>query len=199
MSSMPEQIMEFAEASPEGFPLRPKDFLHLGSRPAVHQAFSRLARKDRLRRIFQGVYMRTVETRFGRRGPSVDKAIPELSELWGEVIVPSGGAAANLLGLTDQVPMRRIYLTSGPDRRLVFGARKVDLRHAPNWQLVAPYRPSGTLVRALTFLSREEVEDALGLVASKLSDVDIAELLAVREILPVWIAEPLNVLESHVQ
>ena len=199
MSSISEQIMEFAEASPEGFPLCPKDFLHLGSRPAVHQAFSRLARQDRLRRIFQGVYMRTVETRFGRRGPSVDKAIPELSELWGEVIVPSGGAAANLLGLTDQIPMRRIYLTSGPDRRLVFGARKVDLRHAPNWQLVAPYRPSGTLVRALTFLSREEVEDALGLVAPKLSDEDIAELLAVREILPVWIAEPLNAFESHVR
>ena len=199
MSSISEQIIEYAETLPEGSPLCPKDFMHLGDRQAVYQAFSRLTRRDRLRRIFQGVYMRTVETRFGRRGPSVDKAIPELSELWGEVIVPSGGAAANLLGLTDQVPMRRIYLTSGPDRRLVFGARKVDLRHAPNWQLVAPYRPSGALVRALTFLSREEVEDALGLVAPKLSDVDIAELLAVREILPAWIAEPLNAFESHVQ
>ena len=199
MSSISEQIIEYAETLPEGSPLCPKDFMHVGDRQAVYQAFSRLTRRDRLRRIFQGVYMRTVETRFGRRGPSVDKAIPELSELWGEVIVPSGGAAANLLGLTDQVPMRRIYLTSGPDRRLVFGARKVDLRHAPNWQLVAPYRLSGALVRALTFLSREEVEDALGLVAPKLSDVDIAELLAVREILPAWIAEPLNAFESHVQ
>lgn len=177
----------------------PKDFLDLGRRPAVHQAFSRLVRQDKLRRIFQGVYVRTIETRFGRRGPSVDKVIPELSELWGEIIVPSGGAAANLLGLTDQVPMRRIYLTSGPDRRLSFGTRKVDLRHAPSWQLVAPYRPSGTLVRALTFLSREETGEALGKILPRFSETDVAELLAARRIFPAWIAEPLNAFESHVQ
>ena len=91
MSSISEQIVEYAETLPEGSPLCPKDFLHLGKRPAVHQAFSRLARQDRLRRIFQGVYMRTIETRFGERGPGIDKAIAALSELWGEIIVPSGG------------------------------------------------------------------------------------------------------------
>ena len=199
MSSISKQIMEFAEASPEGFPLRPKDFLHLGSRPAVHQAFSRLARQDRLRRIFQGVYMRTVETRFGRRGPSVDKAIPELSELWGEVIVPSGGAAANLLGLTDQVPMRRIYLTSGPDRRLVFGVRKVGLRHAPQWQLVAPYRPAGTLIRALTFLHPSESAEAINKIIPKFSEEDIEEVVALRSVLPERIAKPLGAIVNNVR
>lgn len=199
MSSISKQIMKYAETLPEGSLLCPKDFLDLGRRPAVHQAFSRLVRQDKLRRIFQGVYVRTIETRFGRRGPSVDKVIPELSELWGEIIVPSGGAAANLLGLTDQVPMRRIYLTSGPDRRLSFGTRKVDLRHAPSWQLVAPYRPSGTLVRALTFLSREETGEALGKILPRFSETDVAELLAARRIFPAWIAEPLNAFESHVQ
>ena len=83
MTSISEQIMEHAQTLPEGSPLLPKDFLHLGSRLAVYQAFSRLARQDRLRRIFQGVYMRTIETRFGRRGPGIDKAIATLSELWG--------------------------------------------------------------------------------------------------------------------
>ena len=199
MTSISEQIMEHAQTLPEGSPLLPKDFLHLGSRLAVYQAFSRLARQDRLRRIFQGVYMRTIETRFGRRGPGIDKAIATLSELWGEIIVPSGGSAANVLSLTDQVPMRRIYLTSGPSRRLWFGTRRVDLRHAPRWQLVAPNRPAGTLIRALTFLHPDEAEDALGLVVPRLSEMDLTELLAVREILPAWIAEPLSAFESHVQ
>ena len=199
MSSISEQIVEYAETLPEGSPLCPKDFLHLGKRPAVHQAFSRLARQDRLRRIFQGVYMRTIETRFGKRGPGIDKAIAALSELWGEIIVPSGGSAANVLGLTDQVPMRRIYLTSGPDRRLRFGLRNVDLRHSLRWQLVAPYRPVGTLIRALTFLHPSEAEEAINKVTLGFSEEDIEELIALRSVLPEWIAKPLGAIVNNVR
>ena len=62
--------------------------------------------------------MRPVETRFGLCAPSVEKAIASLSTLWGEAIVSCGGAAANALGLTTQHPVRPVYLTSGPSRRL---------------------------------------------------------------------------------
>ena len=53
-------------------------------------------------RVFHGVYMCPIETRFGRRAPGTGQAIAGLSALWGETIVPSGGAAANYLGLTTQ-------------------------------------------------------------------------------------------------
>lgn len=197
MRSLSDRIMEYAEALPEGALICPNALLHLGSRPAVYQALSRLTCKDKLRRVFQGVYIRTIETRFGRRSPGVDKVIPKLSELWGETIVPSGGAAANWLGLTDQVPIRRIYLTSGPDRQLQFATGSVDLRHAPRWQLAAPNQTAGNLVRALTFLSRQETEEVLGRVVPQLSDADLSELLAMRAILPEWIAKPLSAYVSH--
>ena len=82
MRSLSDQIMEYAEALPEGSPLCPNDFLHLGSRPAVYQALSRLTRQDRLMRIFQGVYVKTIETRFGICGPKIGKVIEALSKLW---------------------------------------------------------------------------------------------------------------------
>ena len=196
MTSISDQIMEHAQTLPEGSPLLPKDFLHLGSRLAVYQAFSRLTRWGRLMRIFQGVYVRTIETRFGKCPPDFNKVIAALSELWGETIVPSGGGAANFLGLTDQVPMRLSYLTSGPSRQLQFYT-EVNLRHAPRWQLVAPNRPVGTLIRALTFLHPDEAEDALGKVVPRLSEADMAELVAARAILPEWIAKPLSAFVNH--
>ena len=196
MSSISEQIMKQAEILPEGALLRLKDFLHLGSRPAIHQAFSRLARRDRLMRVCQGVYVRTIETRFGKCPPDFNKVITALSELWGEVIVPSGGGAANFLGLTTQVPMRLSYLTSGPSRQLQFYT-KVSLRHAPRWQLVAPNRPAGALIRALTFLHPDETEEALAKVLPGFSETDIAELMAVRAVLPEWIAQPLGDFVNH--
>lgn len=188
--------MKQAEILPEGALLRPKDFLHLGNRPAVHQAFSRLARRNRLMRICQGVYVRTIETRFGKCPPDFNKVIAALSELWGEVIVPSGGGAANFLGLTTQVPMRLSYLTSGPSRQLQFYT-KVNLRHVPRWQLVAPNRPAGTLIRALTFLHPDETEEALDKVVPTLSKADVAELASARAILPEWIAKPLGAFVNH--
>jgi len=189
--------MEQAEARPEATPLCPAALLHLGSRAAVDQALSRLARSGRLMRICQGVYMRPIETRFGPRAPRTGKALAALSALWGETIVPSGGSAANCLGLTEQNPVRSVYLTSGPDRRLHFGALTVELRHAPRWQLAAPHRRAGEVIRALAWLGPKEVEDALDAIMPQLSAEDIGELSAARAIMPIWMAEPLSARLSH--
>ena len=197
MNSLPSRIMEHAEALPEATPLCPGSLLHLGSRAAVDQALSRLARAGRLMRICQGVYMRPIETRFGIRAPSIDKALATLSTLWGETIVSTGGSAANCLGLTTQNPVRSVYLTSGPSRRLHFGAHPVELRHAPRWQLSAPHRKAGQVIRALAWLGREEVEDALDAVLPSLSKEDLDELSAARAVLPIWMAEALSVRLAH--
>ena len=192
MRSLPSRIMEHAEALPEATPLCPGSLLHLGSRAAIDQALSRLARAGKLLRICQGVYMRPIETRFGQCAPSIDKALATLSTLWGETIVSTGGSAANCLGLTTQNPVRSVYLTSGPSRRLHFGAHPVELRHAPRWQLSAPHRKAGQVIRALSWLGREEVEDALDAVLPSLSKEDLDELSAARAVMPIWMAEPLS-------
>ena len=48
MNTLPETIQNRARALPEGGVLSPKEFLHLGSRAAVDQAFSRLAKAGKL-------------------------------------------------------------------------------------------------------------------------------------------------------
>ena len=136
--------------------------------------------------------MRPIETRFGMRSPAIEKVIPSLSELWGEVIVPSGGAAANVLGLTNQVPVRMVYLTSGPGRKLWIYGQPIVLRHAPRWQLVAPNRLAGTIVRALEWLGPLEVNDGLNQLAPRISAEDLADLASVRAVLPAWLAEPIS-------
>ena len=65
--------------------------------------------------------MRPIQTRFGLRAPSLEQAITALASLWGETIVSNGGETQNAL--------RTVYLTSGPDRLLHFGAHQVKLPH----------------------------------------------------------------------
>ena len=192
MPGLPSRIMNHAHESPEGTLLCPNALLHLGSRAAVDQALSRLARKGDLMRVCQGVYVRPIQTRFGPRTPILDKVLASLSALWGETIVPCGGTAANALGLTTQVPVRSVYLTSGPNRKLKLGGLVVELRHAPRWQLMAPHRPAGDAVRALAWLGPEEVEENLETLEHKLSPEDIVELAATRAVLPAWLAGPVS-------
>ena len=197
MPSLPSQILNHANESPEGALLCPSALLHLGSRAAVDQALSRLSRKGKLMRVCQGVYVRPIQNRFGLRPPSVQKVLTSLSTLWGETIVPCGGMAANALGLTTQVPIRSVHLTSGPDRVLKLGGLTVELRHAPRWQLTAPHRPAGEVVRALAWLGPEEVEEGLAAVRSKLSVEDLGELAASRAVMPAWMAEPVSVMVAN--
>ncbi len=141
--------------------------------------------------------MRPIETRFGLRSPPADKAVAALSKMWGETIVPCGGAAANCLGLTMQNPVREIYLTSGPDRRLHFGLSVIELRHAPRWQLAAPHRKAGQVIRALAWLGPAEVKESLDAVLPGLSAKELNELAAARAVMPIWMAEPVSTRLAH--
>ena len=197
MRGLPKRIMEYAETLPEATPLCPGALFHLGNRAAVNQALSRLGRSGKLLRICQGVYMRPIETRFGIRAPSLGKVVTALSALWGETIVPCGGSAANRLGLTTQNPVRMVYLTSGPSRWLHFGRHPVELRHVPCWQLAAPHRKAGDIIRALAWLGPHEVEDGLEAVLPELSRDDRNELAAARAVMPSWMAEPVSARLSY--
>jgi len=105
--------------------------------------------------------------------------------------------AERWLRLTEQNPVRSVYLTSGPNRWLQFGALKVELRHAPRWKLAAPHRRARQVIRALAWLGPKEVEDALDSVMPRLSAEELEELSTARAIMPIWMAEPVSARLSH--
>ena len=177
-----------AEGLPEGTPLAAKCLLHLGNRAAVDQALSRLTERGQLIRAGRGVYLRPVASRFGTRAPSVEQTVEALASQRGEVIVSNGAAAANALGLTTQVPIRSVYLTSGRSRTMNLGKQVIELRHAPRWQLTLANRPAGEAVRALAWLGPEKAEEALKMLKRKMPAGAFGELVAVAPQLPTWLA-----------
>lgn len=188
MQRLTEQILAHAKGLAEGTPVAAKGLLHLGNRAAIDQALSRLAERGQLIRAGRGVYLLPVTTRFGTRAPSVEKAVGAIARQRGEIIVPSGAAAANTLGLTTQVPVRSVYLTSGRTRTMSLGKQVVELRHAPRWQLAMAHRPAGEAVRALAWLGPEKAETALKTLKRKLPPAAFNELVAAAPQLPTWLA-----------
>jgi len=185
-------------ALPEGALISAKRFLHLGRRAAVDQVLSRFGRKGQLLRAGRGLYLRPVETRFGVSTPSVDVALKALESETGEIIAPHGAASANTLGLTTQVPVRAVYLTSGRSRRLAFGAQIVELQHVPRWQLVMAGRPAGDVIRAVAWLGRQQGAKLIPKLGRTLSPQTVQELSTARSRLPTWMAEAVSHLVPRV-
>ena len=192
MERLSETILRYAQGQPEGTPVLAKGLLHLGCRAAVDQALSRLVRRGALLRAGRGVYVLPVEGRFGHRAPSVERTVEGLAVACGERIANSGAIAANVLGLTTQVPVKRVFLTSGPNRTLTLGRQRVELRHAPPWQLVLAGRRAGEAIRALAWLGRDRAGAAAGVVRQRLSEDERRELGSVTAQLPGWLAGPVS-------
>ena len=183
-----ERILTHAAELPEGTPITARALLHLGARPAIDKALSRLAAAGRLARIKRGVYVLPVASRFGPILPAPELVVARLAASRGETVAPVGAASANKLGLSTQVPVRMIYLTSGRTQRLEFGKLVVELRHAPPWLLVEPEAPAGDAVRALEWLGPEEAPGALARLPREVRE----QLVALRPSFPTWLAQQVS-------
>ncbi|MCF6102079.1 DUF6088 family protein [Mesorhizobium muleiense] len=139
--------------------------------------------------ISEEASVRSITGRYGTRAPSVEQAVQAFARQQGEIVVPSGAAAANILGLSTQVPVRSVYLTSGRSRSMSFGKQVVELRHAPRWQLALADRPAGVAIRALAWLGPESADTALGTLKRTLSPHDFSELASAAPQLPTWLAQ----------
>jgi hypothetical protein len=190
MKRLTSQILEEARRLSEGAAIAAKTLLHLGSRAAIDQALSRLARRGELLRAGRGLYVLPVESRFGTRAPSVARVVEAVAAQRGETIAPNGVAAANALGFTTQVPVRTVYLTSGPSRMLRLGQQTVELKHAPKWQLVMPGRPAGQAVRALAWLGPAKARESVRQLKRTLPASEWQALTGIGARLPTWLAEP---------
>lgn len=197
MNTLPETILQQARSLPEGGVLSPKEFLHLGSRSAVDQAFSRLAKVGKLLRVVRGAYAAPVSSRFGSRAPAPEKVVQALAEQSGEIVVPHGASAANTLGLTQQVPIREVYLTSGRTRKLKLGRSEVLVKHAPRWMLALGSRQAGAAVRALAWIGPTHAGQSLASLRRTLPPSEWQALTSARATLPGWMAQAIGNEAAH--
>jgi len=71
--------------------------------------------------------------------------------------VPDGAWAANLLGLSTQVPSKIIYLTDGPNNEVPIGRRSIVFKHARPKVLAGLEGKIALVVQALRHLGKENV------------------------------------------
>jgi hypothetical protein len=159
MQTMRDQIVTRIERLGAGKAFSAKDFLDIASRGTVDMALSGLTRRGTIRRVRRGLYdMPKVNPALGGKlSPDIDEAARAIARRQRWKIVPEGAWAANLLGLSTQVPSKIIYLTDGPNNEVPIGRRIIHFKHARPKAMAGLEGKFALVVQALRHLGREGV------------------------------------------
>jgi len=102
---------------------------------------------------------------------------------------PSGSYAANLLGLSEQVPLKLAFLTDGVSRTVRVGGQQITLKHTTPRSIATAGRISGLVIQALRHLKQPRVDsNIIATLQRRLSAKDKAVLLTDAPLAPAWIA-----------
>lgn len=189
--SLCESIFKRFRARGHGAASTPSDFLDLADRRAVATALTRLVRSGSLTRPSRGVYVYPRQSKLlGELAPTPQEVAKALARRGGERIQPVGAQAANLLGLSEQVPAKVIYLTNGPSRRIMIKNLPVEMRQSSPKRLATAGKVSGTVAEALRCLRKDQVdEQVIGQLRDRLSAAEKKQLMKDIALVPAWIGE----------
>lgn len=161
MDALKNVILKRIRSGGRGAVFTPKDFLDLGSRYATDQVFSRLVRSGDIQRLSRGLYFYPgVNAKLGiPLTPDVDQIAQAVGRRTGSRMIPSGAAAANIFGLSTQVPAKIVYLSDGRSRRIRIGKKmELEIRHVAPKELPPGSPTSAMVFQALRHLGQPAVD-----------------------------------------
>lgn len=193
-ASADSQALDRIRQHGPGWVFTPSAFRDLGSRTAISLALARHKRAGTVRQLARGLYdYPQKDPQLGLLSPSTDAVATALKGRDAIRLQPSGAYAANLLGLSDQVPMKLVFLTDGPNRLVRLDRQVIQLRHTTPRNMATAGRVSGLVIQALRHLGQAQVKDSIiATLGRRLTDADKAQLLQDLAYAPAWMAPVLQ-------
>lgn len=148
--SVDTQVLQRIQAEGAGWVFTPQDFADLGSRDAVATALRRHKAAGTIRLLGRGLYdVPRQHEMFGILWPEIESVAKALERKDGIRLQPTGVYAANLLGLSEQVPAKVVFLTDGATRTVTVGPTQISLNRTTPRHMAAAGRLSGLVIQAL--------------------------------------------------
>lgn len=166
-----------------------RDFNDLGSHDALKVSIFRLKEQGIICRVTSGVYYyQENHPILGDIPPDLKLIAKALARKYEMKIQPSGAYAANLLGLSEQVPAMLVFLTDGASKKIKVGNREIVFKKTTLKKMKMAGKISGLVVQALHYLGPEHIDEKqIRIIKSKLTDDDKKILLKDASFAPLWI------------
>jgi hypothetical protein len=192
-----DKILRKIKAKKRGWIFCAKDFCDLGSRNAIDKALSRMADDsvtddgNKIVRVIRGVYYYPIiQDDIGIIPPNLDDVANAIARNAGVAIYPSGAAAANILGLSNQVPSKNIYWTHGKSITKQIGKNVIQFKHIRTNPLHNTPAVVMIVLNAINYLGSNKIDDLVIKKCSKiLSDSDKKYLQKMSSRVSGWVSD----------
>jgi uncharacterized protein (DUF2267 family) len=161
----------------------PKDLLDVAGRAMVDMTLKKLYEEGHIRRLGRGLYDYPKQSVLLNTtlSPDIDAVAQAIARRFRWRIVPSGAHAANLLGLSTQVPAKAVYLADGIDRTKTFtvGSRELMFKTSRPRDFGGQDNPaSAVVIQALRHLGKQGISvETIAALRAKLSTKARKQLL----------------------
>lgn len=131
----------------------------------VSKALTRLSNNRKVKRIARGFWVRPKESRFGPILAPPAEVVRAMEQHKNMLAVPAGAAAANALGLSTQMAMRRSYVTTRRIDSITVGKQVIEFHYSRSLAQAVEklrglnnkeIRHAATIRVALQYLGREQ-------------------------------------------
>jgi hypothetical protein len=158
MASVEKQIEEHIGQAGGGSIFYPADFERYGSIEAVNVALHRLVKLNTLKRLAFGIYAKPIKSKLiGDVYPGAEDVAIAIARRDNARLIPTGAYAQNRLGLSTQVPMKLVYLTDGPARKINVGKTTILFKKASPRKMALQGEISKLVVMALSDIGKDNV------------------------------------------
>jgi hypothetical protein len=189
--SIDNKVLSRIYGHKRGWVFTPDHLSSVGSRNAVASALKRHKQSGLIRQLARGLYdYPRTDDQLGVLMPSADDIAGALVGRDAIRLQPSGAYAANLLGLSTQVPMKVVYLTDGRSKTVQVGNQQIILKNTTPKNMATAGKISGLVIQALRHIGQDQVDDrVIRQLDHRLDDDARKQLMKDIRYAPAWIAE----------
>jgi Family of unknown function (DUF6088) len=168
-----------------------QDFAGLSTRSTVDWVLQQLMAKGKIRRLSRGIYdYPQTSTIVGLVPPDPYLVARAITSRDGSRLQPTGAYAANLLGLSDQVPVRAEFLTEADERIVQIGNQEIILRKTTPRIMQMAGKMSGLVTQAFRFIGKDFITpEIIAQLRQQLSEKEKETLRKDIALPPAWIAD----------
>jgi hypothetical protein len=195
-----KQIIARIRAHGRGFVFTTKLFSAMTEdSTSVRTALTRLVKKQSIRRLAHGLYdLPIVHPKLGAIMPAPEKVIEAIKISEAIEVQPTGAYAANLLGLSTQIPMKIELYTNGPKKKIRFGKQEILLKSTTPKNMIGAGTKAGLILHALRQIGKENVSDEMiEHIKLQIEKKDIKAIEKQTKYAPAWIANIMRRLLSE--
>ncbi|MDD7460876.1 MAG: DUF6088 family protein [Prevotellaceae bacterium] len=160
--------------------------------PLIQKVLERETNAGRIMRLGQGIYyMPKVDDVYGLGiiYPSLEEIARRLAERDKVRIEPTGANAANLLGLSTQVPMNLCFLTDGSSKEIkMSNGRTLKFIHAPLKNFTFTNRTLMLITFALKEIGKDNIQpEQTDRIRKLLANIPLEQAKVDLKLMPAWI------------